>query len=258
MAETRDEEPNALCLAQTGGMLLKSKIDTVVYIHGRCSGSVCAPAHRTTRSVGPVEPLLSPPRHDHDRPSPRSPRRAPAPSISPQPSASQSTPTPTATATSSLPLRECVRACRWCDAPSQKPWSAAATSTLARKKREAESAAKAAPSSQPGRNTTKESACSPDAAAASSSAPIFSAAASMIAWTNGGFAAYEPERGASLKKEPREPKWPSTSTKAEANAGSEALSGEAKHSHATPKRVRSSCHTGLPMAAWNPWPRRLL
>mmetsp|Transcript_15309 Transcript_15309/g.33239 ORF Transcript_15309/g.33239 Transcript_15309/m.33239 type:complete len:239 (-) Transcript_15309:306-1022(-) len=57
--------------------------------------------------------------------------------------------------------------CRWCEAPSQKPWSVAATSILARRKADFDSCWYPPPSCQPGRKTTNERACLPSAAVSS-------------------------------------------------------------------------------------------
>mmetsp|Transcript_21842 Transcript_21842/g.63876 ORF Transcript_21842/g.63876 Transcript_21842/m.63876 type:complete len:307 (+) Transcript_21842:118-1038(+) len=110
---------------------------------------------------------------------------------------------------------------RWCDAPSQKPWSAAATRTALRRKGEAERLACARVSFQPGMMKAKERGASAAAAAASSSSTR-AAAASRMACTKGGLHAQEPEAscaGLRRKKEPLLPNAPSTSEKPELNVG---------------------------------------
>ena len=106
----------------------------------------------------------------------------------------------------------------WCAAPSQYPWSAAATTNFVTKKRELFNADHAHSSVQPGTNTTNVNGASFSLASVRTRS-IVSATRRITPLTNGGFTCAAPRlkapASASLKKSPLVPNGASTSGNAE-------------------------------------------
>ena len=84
------------------------------------------------------------------------------------------------------------------------------------------------------------------------------AIARISSGANGGFASKLPSVGRRSRKEPTEPKAPSTSGNAEQKGAVRALSGEANASAVHPKHRRSTANAAPPSAAWNPEPPMVL